>query len=249
MRNGTGGSDPPSSLAGASGGGGPWPSSDRAGHDRTDAGGAPKASGARGLYERARVPVRRQKSKRGSYLSRSSLFLILGSGLIDHIQKMTVAAMRMADMKMRGAIVTGVETAPVLELAEHIRDPVALIVKCAVVRDRDFAVGLGRDAEGDALCDQGSSKLVGIDAPLAEHRPGLGHQRGAPIRRGTVIYYRQAGAPPNQRAPSRLKVGWPRTKTKPVLLLRPSNRRGHRKSHCLSRRQRFPWFLAAAPQA
>ena len=69
---------------------------------------------------------------------------------------------------MRAAIVAGVDAAPVLELAEHILDPVALTVECAVVRDRDFAVSFGRDAGGDALCDQGVSKPVGIVAPVAE---------------------------------------------------------------------------------
>lgn len=39
-------------------------------------------------------------------------------------------------------VVAGMDTAPVLELPEHVFDPVALAVEPCVVWDRDFAVGL-----------------------------------------------------------------------------------------------------------
>ena len=40
------------------------------------------------------------------------------------------------------AVVTGVDAPPVLQLAEHVLDLVALAVQHAVVRDVYFAVGL-----------------------------------------------------------------------------------------------------------
>ena len=42
---------------------------------------------------------------------------------------------------MGAAVVSGVDAAPVLEPAEHVLDPVALAVECAVVGDRYLAVG------------------------------------------------------------------------------------------------------------
>ena len=68
--------------------------------------------------------------------------------------------MQMADMKVGAAVVAGgaaerlqrckaslegcggVDASPVLDFAEHVLDAMALAIKCAVMRDRDFAVGL-----------------------------------------------------------------------------------------------------------
>jgi len=110
----------------------------------------------------------------------------LGSGLIDHSQKMTVAAMQMADMKVWAHfIVAGVDASPVLEPTEHVFDLVALAVQRSVVRDRDFAVGLGWDARRDAALAQRQAEPVRVIAPVAEHRLGFGkgidHQRRALI--------------------------------------------------------------------
>lgn len=42
---------------------------------------------------------------------------------------------------MGASVVAGVDTAPVLEFAEHVLDPVALSVEHCVMWDRHFAVG------------------------------------------------------------------------------------------------------------
>ena len=42
---------------------------------------------------------------------------------------------------MGASVVAGVDASPVFELAEHILDAVTLAIECAVMRDRDFAVG------------------------------------------------------------------------------------------------------------
>ena len=41
---------------------------------------------------------------------------------------------------MGAAVVAGVDAAPILQLAEHILDPVALAVERPVMRDVDFPV-------------------------------------------------------------------------------------------------------------
>lgn len=51
-------------------------------------------------------------------------------GLIDQIQKMTVAAMQMADM----------DAPPIFEVPEHVFDFVPLAIEDAVVADRCFAI-------------------------------------------------------------------------------------------------------------
>ena len=38
-------------------------------------------------------------------------------------------------------VVAGMDASPVFDLAEHVLDPMALAIECAVMRDRDFAVG------------------------------------------------------------------------------------------------------------
>ncbi len=81
------------------------------------------------------------------------------------------------------AIVAGMDAAPVLELAEHLLDPVALAIEGAVVRDRYLAVGFLEDALRDATRDQVVSEPVGVVVPVAEHGVGswqrVDHQRGA----------------------------------------------------------------------
>ena len=48
------------------------------------------------------------------------------------------------------AVIAGVDTPPVLELAEHVFDPVTPVVENPVVMDRCDAVGFRRDARADA---------------------------------------------------------------------------------------------------
>ena len=43
---------------------------------------------------------------------------------------------------MSASVVAGVDPSPVLELAEHVLDPMALAVEAGVVRDGHFAVRL-----------------------------------------------------------------------------------------------------------
>jgi hypothetical protein len=69
------------------------------------------------------------------------------------IQKMTIAAMQMAEKKVWAQRSPGsgfagprtgsacVDAAPVFELAEHVLDLVALTVERAIMGDRYFAVG------------------------------------------------------------------------------------------------------------
>jgi len=70
-----------------------------------------------------------------------------------------------------------------LEPSEHVLDAVALSVERAVVRDRDFAVGLGRDAGDNPAFGQRAAEPVGVISPVAEHGLGLRqsveHQRRA----------------------------------------------------------------------
>ncbi len=40
------------------------------------------------------------------------------------------------------SVVTGVDAAPVLEFTEHVFDPVALAIECAIVRDLHLSIGL-----------------------------------------------------------------------------------------------------------
>ena len=108
----------------------------------------------------------------------------LGSGLIDHSQKMTAAAMAMAEKKVWcTTVVAGVDAPPVFEFSKHDLNPVTLAVEHPIVTDRDFAIDLLRDAGRDALCDQGVTKPIRVVAPVCEHRlgrrQGIEHQRCA----------------------------------------------------------------------
>lgn len=63
---------------------------------------------------------------------------------------------------MSTSVVAGVDAPPVLHPAEHDLDLVALTVEHRVVRDGDFAVGLGRDAGVDSTLGQGVSEAVAV---------------------------------------------------------------------------------------
>lgn len=55
---------------------------------------------------------------------------------------------------MGASIIARVDLPPVLELAEHVLDFVALAVENFVVRHRDFLVRSRRNIGGDAACPQ-----------------------------------------------------------------------------------------------
>ena len=74
---------------------------------------------------------------------------------------------------MGASVVAGVDAAPVFEFAEHVLDLVALAVEGGVVGDWHFAVGLRRDAGGDAALSQRMAEPVGIVAAVGEQRLGL----------------------------------------------------------------------------
>lgn len=59
----------------------------------------------------------------------------LGSGPIDHSQKMTVAAIAIAE-GVSAAVVADMDAAPVFELAEHVFDAVTPAVEGPLVPDR-----------------------------------------------------------------------------------------------------------------
>jgi hypothetical protein len=54
------------------------------------------------------------------------------------------------------AVITRVDTSAVLELAKHVLDLISAFVDSLVVRDLDFAVGLGWDAGIDPRCSSAS---------------------------------------------------------------------------------------------
>jgi hypothetical protein len=56
------------------------------------------------------------------------------------------------------------DTAPILEPAEHVLDLAPLAIKNAVMFDRLLAVGLRRDAGRDAAFGERSAKPVGVIA-------------------------------------------------------------------------------------
>ena len=62
---------------------------------------------------------------------------------------------------MGASVVACGDAPPVFELAEHVLDPVTLLVEHRIVRDRDFPVCFRRDAGCDAACKQGIPEPVG----------------------------------------------------------------------------------------
>lgn len=88
------------------------------------------------------------------------------------IQKMTIAAMQMADMKGMGAsVVACVDARPVLEPTKHDPDLVTLPVQRGVVRAGDFAAALGRDAGGGPTLDEGMPKPFSVTTRVADQVP------------------------------------------------------------------------------
>ena len=74
-----------------------------------------------------------------TYSSRTASIICsywLGSGLLDQSQKMTTAAMQMADECAPTSVVTSVDAPPVLDPAEHVLDPVPLTIEFAVIFNR-----------------------------------------------------------------------------------------------------------------
>jgi hypothetical protein len=84
---------------------------------------------------------------------------------------------------MGGAIIAGVDAAPVSGSAEHVLDLVPAVVERGVVRDWCPPVSLGRDAGGDPSVGQSGTKLVCVVAPVSEQVlrlwKGIDHERGA----------------------------------------------------------------------
>ena len=63
---------------------------------------------------------------------------------------------------MCASVISGCDPPPVLELAEHVLDIVALFVEGGVVFDLALAVFLWRDTKLNALAQQGLSEPVGV---------------------------------------------------------------------------------------
>lgn len=69
---------------------------------------------------------------------------------------------------MCASVVTGMDTPPILELAEHVFDLVALAIENTVMFDQLFAVGLRWDARDDAAFGESLAKPVGVIALVTE---------------------------------------------------------------------------------
>lgn len=93
-----------------------------------------------------------------------------------------VAAMQNADMKVCAAVVGYVDASPILQLAEHALEGVALTIKSSVVRDRRMSIDLRRDARCDAAFGQSVAEPIGAVSPISNHPFGVGqrveHERG-----------------------------------------------------------------------
>jgi hypothetical protein len=81
---------------------------------------------------------------------------------------------------MGASVISGVDASPVLEPTEHVFDLVTLAIENAVVPDRLFAVGSGRDAGRDAAFGESLAEPVGVIALIAEQlccgRERVNHQ-------------------------------------------------------------------------
>ena len=73
---------------------------------------------------------------------------------------------------MSASVVSGVDTAPVLEPCEHVLDPMALAIENAVVVVLDAVAGMGRDAGSDTLVCQGLAEGGGAVGPVGEQEAG-----------------------------------------------------------------------------
>ena len=69
---------------------------------------------------------------------------------------------------MRAAIIAGVDASPVLDFGEEVLDQVALFVDRFVVVILHLAVGLWRDARGDAARGQRGAEPVAVIALVAQ---------------------------------------------------------------------------------
>ena len=83
---------------------------------------------------------------------------------------------------MGAAVVAGVDAPPVLELAEHVLDLVALSVEHPVMRYLDFPVGFRWDTGFDLPVCKGVAQPVGVIALVGQQRFGRGHRSPAAQR-------------------------------------------------------------------
>lgn len=73
---------------------------------------------------------------------------------------------------MSASVVSGVDASPVLEASEHVLDPVALAVECAIIIMLDAMLCMRRDAGRDALVDEGLPERGGTVSPVGEQEAG-----------------------------------------------------------------------------
>lgn len=74
---------------------------------------------------------------------------------------------------MGASVVACCDATPVFDPAEQVLDLVALAVELLVVVILDLAIGLGRDAGGDALAVQRGAKPVTVIILVAKQDLGL----------------------------------------------------------------------------
>jgi len=72
------------------------------------------------------------------------------------------------------SIIAGSDTPPVLELGEHVLDPVTLLVERLVIRQRDFPAFGGRYARLAASLAQSGSEPIAVIAAIGKKRFGGG---------------------------------------------------------------------------
>ena len=66
------------------------------------------------------------------------------------------------------SIVTGGDAPPILELGEHVLDPVALLVERLVIRQRDFSAFGGRNAGFAAPLAEGGPEPIAVIAAVGD---------------------------------------------------------------------------------
>ncbi|AJR26836.1 hypothetical protein TZ53_23665 (plasmid) [Sphingobium sp. YBL2] len=101
---------------------------------------------------------------------------------------------------MSAAVISGVDTAPVFDAAEHIFDAMPLAIEDAVVGYGGLAVALRWDAGRDASCSESVTEPVGVVSAICEHgsgrRQGIDQQGGALVIAGLSFGQNQADGPP-----------------------------------------------------
>lgn len=75
---------------------------------------------------------------------------------------------------MRATVVTGGDASPVFEAGEQVLDFVTLTIEMFVVGVPDLAIGLGRDAWGDAASGRGVAEPIAVVAFVSQQFLGLG---------------------------------------------------------------------------